>query len=81
MRETKMFTPLVIQMVSVGESSGTLDSMLTRITEYYDIEVDNTIKKISTYIEPFLTLFLGIFVLFLALAVFLPWWNMAKLFK
>jgi MSHA biogenesis protein MshG len=81
MRETKMFTPLVIQMVSVGESSGTLDSMLTRITEYYDIEVENTIKKISTYIEPFLTLFLGLFVLFLALAVFLPWWNMVKVIR
>ena len=81
MRESERFTPLVIQMVSVGESSGTLDSMLMRITEYYDIEVDNTIKKISTYIEPFLTLFLGVVVLFLALAVFLPWWNMAKLFR
>jgi MSHA biogenesis protein MshG len=81
MRDTKMFTPLVIQMVSVGESSGTLDSMLTRITEYYDIEVENTIKKISTYIEPFLTVFLGLFVLFLALAVFLPWWNMVQVIK
>jgi len=81
MKETQMFTPLIIQMVSVGESSGTLDSMLMRITEYYDIEVDNTIKKISAYIEPFLTLFLGVVVLFLALAVFLPWWNMAKLFR
>jgi len=81
MRETGRFTPLVLQMVSVGESSGTLDSMLMRITEYYDIEVDNLIKKMSTYIEPILTLFLGVVVLFLALAVFLPWWNMAKLFR
>ncbi len=81
MRETEKFTPLIIQMVSVGESSGTLESMLMRITEYYDIEVDNSIKKMSTYIEPFLTLFLGVVVLFLALAVFLPWWNMAKLFR
>jgi MSHA biogenesis protein MshG len=81
MKKTEMFTPLIIQMVSVGESSGTLDSMLMSITEYYDIEVDNTIKKISTYIEPFLTLLLGVAVLLLALAVFLPWWNMAKLFR
>jgi type II secretory pathway component PulF len=81
MKETEMFTPLIIQMVSVGESSGTLDSMLTRITEYYDIEVENMMKKISTYIEPFMTLFLGMVALFLALAVFLPWWNMAKLFR
>jgi type II secretory pathway component PulF len=55
--------------------------MLVRITEYYDIELENTIKKMTTYIEPVLTLFLGIVVLFLALAVFLPWWNMASLFK
>jgi type II secretory pathway component PulF len=81
MRESGRFTPLVIQMVAVGESTGTLDEMLVRITEYYDIELENTIKKMTTYIEPVLTLFLGVVVLFLALAVFLPWWNMASLFK
>ncbi len=81
MRESGRFTPLVIQMVAVGESSGTFDEMLVRITEYYDLELENSIKKMTTYIEPVLTLFLGIVVLFLALAVFLPWWNMASLFK
>jgi MSHA biogenesis protein MshG len=81
MSETGRFTPLVIQMLSVGESSGTLDEMLMRVTEYYDIEVENSIKKLSTYVEPTLTLFLGVVVLFLALAVFLPWWNLASLFR
>jgi type II secretory pathway component PulF len=81
MRESGRFTPLVIQMVGVGETTGTLDEMLIRITEYYDIELENSIKKMTTYIEPALTLFMGVVVLFLALAVFLPWWNMAKLFK
>jgi type II secretory pathway component PulF len=81
MKESGQFTPLILQMISVGESSGTLDEMLTRVTEYYDLEVDNGIKKLSTYIEPALTLFLGVVVLFLALAVFLPWWNMASLFR
>lgn len=81
MRESGRFTPLVLQMVSVGEVSGGLDEMLMRVAEYYDIEADNTIKKMSTYIEPLLTLFLGVVVLFLALAVFLPWWNMASLFR
>jgi type II secretory pathway component PulF len=81
MRESRKFTPLVIQMVAVGESSGTFDEMLVRITEYYDIELENSIKKMTTYIEPALTLFMGVVVLFLALAVFLPWWNMASLFK
>lgn len=81
MRETGRFTPLIIQMVGVGETTGTLDEMLIRITEYYDIELENAIKKMTTYIEPALTLFMGVVVLLLALAVFLPWWNMAKLFK
>jgi type II secretory pathway component PulF len=81
MKESGRFTPLVIQMVAVGESTGTLDEMLVRITEYYDIELENTMKKMTTYIEPVLTLFMGVVVLFLALAVFLPWWNMASLFK
>jgi type II secretory pathway component PulF len=81
MRESGRFTPLVIQMVGVGETTGTLDEMLIRITEYYDIELENSIKKMTTYIEPALTLFMGVVVLFLALAVFLPWWNMAKVFK
>jgi MSHA biogenesis protein MshG len=81
MRESGHFTSLVIQMVSVGETSGTLDEMLSRVAESYDLDVENGIKKLSTYIEPMLTLFLGVVVLFLALAVFLPWWNMASLFK
>lgn len=81
MKESGRFTPLVIQMLSVGESSGTLDEMLMRVTEYYDIEVENLIKKLSTYIEPLLTVSLGVVVLFFALAVFLPWWNMASLFR
>jgi type II secretory pathway component PulF len=81
MRETGKFTPLVIQMVSIGETSGTLDEMLMKVSEYYDLEVDNAIKKLSTYIEPALTVLLAVVVLFLALAVFLPWWNMASLFR
>jgi MSHA biogenesis protein MshG len=81
LKESGKFTPLVIQMISVGESSGTLDEMLARVTEYYDVEVDNALKKLPTYIEPALTLILGGVVLLLALAVFLPWWNMASLFR
>ena len=45
------------------------------------IELENAIKKMTTYIEPALTLLMGIVVLFLALAVFLPWWNVSKLFR
>jgi len=68
-------------LLSVGGSSGTSDEMLMRVAEYYDLEVENSIKKLSSYVEPALTFFLGVVVLFLALAVFLPWWNLASLFK
>ena len=81
MRESQKFTSLVLQMVSVGESSGTLDKMLIRITDSYDQQVESSIKKMSAYIEPLLTVLMGFVVLFLALAMFLPWWNMASLFK
>ena len=81
MKESGQFTPLVVQMVGVGESSGSLDNMLMRVTDFYDLEVENAIKKLSTYIEPALTVVLGVAVLFLALAVFLPWWNIAQLFR
>ena len=81
MKQTGRFTPLVIQMVGVGETSGALDEMLVRITEYYDIELENAIKKMTSYIEPVLVLFMAVVVLFLMLAVMMPWWNMAKLFK
>jgi type IV pilus assembly protein PilC len=81
MRDSGKFTRLVLQMVSVGEVSGTLDEMLIRITEYYDQEVDGAIKKMSEYVGPMLLAILAPMVLFFALAVFLPWWDMARLFK
>lgn len=81
MRESGSFTPMVTQMVAVGETSGTLDTMLLRVTEHYDVEVENGIRRLSTYLEPILTLVIATGVLFLALAVFLPWWNLASLFR
>lgn len=81
MKESGSFTPMVTQMVAVGETSGTLDTMLLRVTEHYDVEVENGIRRLSTYLEPILTLVIATGVLFLALAVFLPWWNLASLFR
>ncbi|MFQ5841603.1 MAG: type II secretion system F family protein, partial [Thermodesulfobacteriota bacterium] len=70
--ENDVFPPLVVQMVSIGEESGTLDEMLTKVSEYYDMEVKYSLKHLSTLIEPVLTLFMGVMVLLLALAIFLP---------
>ena len=75
---TKMFTPLVIQMLSVGEETGKVDDMMEEVAEYYDREVDYDIKNLSASIEPILIIAIGIMVLILALGVFLPMWDMAK---
>ncbi|GAX61088.1 type II secretion system F domain [Candidatus Scalindua japonica] len=79
MKKSKFFTPMVVQMMSAGEESGELDSMLVKVSEYYDMEVDYSIKNIASLIEPILLAFLGVVVLFLMLAIFLPMWDLTKL--
>ncbi|ODS30394.1 MAG: type IV fimbrial assembly protein [Candidatus Scalindua rubra] len=79
MKESKIFTPMVIQMMSAGEESGELDNMLVKVSEYYDMEVDYAIGNISSLIEPVLLAFLGAVVLFLMLAIFMPMWDLVKL--
>ncbi len=76
-----VFPPLVIHMVATGEESGSLEEMLHEVSLHYDREVDYSIRRLSTWIEPVLTVGLGVMVLFMALAVFMPWWNMISAFK
>lgn len=68
-------------MVSVGETSGMLDETLQKMSRYYDMEVENDTKRLAIYIEPLLTVVLGAAVLFFALAIFLPMWDMTKFAK
>jgi type II secretory pathway component PulF len=81
MKTSGLFPPLVTHMVAVGEDTGNLDEMLTRVSEYYDREVEYAIRNLSTMIEPILLLFIGGMVLFLALGIFLPMWDMMSVFK
>jgi MSHA biogenesis protein MshG len=81
MRTSNMFPPVVVQMVSVGEDTGKIDELLLQVADYYEKEVDYTVKNLGSYIEPFLLLVLGCGVLFMALAVFLPMWDMVSIFK
>jgi MSHA biogenesis protein MshG len=78
---TGMFPPLVLQMISVGEESGTVDTLLTEVAEYYEREVDYDLKNLSSSIEPILLVAVGGLVLVLALGVFLPMWDMAAAFR
>jgi len=73
--------PLVVKMLSVGEETGAVDKMLNRVSRYYDQDVDYAVKNLSTAIEPVLLMILGAAVLFTALAVFLPLWNLMNVFR
>jgi type II secretory pathway component PulF len=75
------FPSMVVQMVAVGEESGQIDTMMAKVADYYDLETNYTIKNLSTLIEPILLLFLGVMVGFIALAIFLPMWNLMSVFK
>ncbi len=81
MESSGLFPPLVIQMVSVGEETGKLDTMLNKISDYYDMDVEYMLRNLSTMIEPILLLVVGGMVLFLALGIFMPMWNMMNLMK
>lgn len=73
-----IFTPVVLQMIAVGEESGTLDEMLGEVADFYQQEVEYELKSLSAQIEPILIIFLGVLVLILALGVFLPIWDLGK---
>ena len=72
----KIFPDLVVDMVSIGEETGTLDTMLGRIADVYDADVDSTLSGLSSIIEPILIVFLGGTVIFISLAVMLPYFNL-----
>jgi type II secretory pathway component PulF len=76
LREAEIFPPLVIHLVSTGEQTGSLEEMLNEVSTHYDREITYSVNRLSTWIEPILTAGLSLMVLFLALAIFLPWWNM-----
>ena len=73
-----VFTPVVLQMIAVGEESGSLDDLMDEIAQMYEREVDYELKTLSAQIEPILITFLGAMVLVLALGIFLPIWDLGK---
>jgi MSHA biogenesis protein MshG len=75
---TGVFTPVVLQMISVGEEAGELDDLLREVAEMYQREVQYELKTLSSQIEPILIVMLGIMVMVLALGVFLPMWDLGS---
>ncbi|MGY2573987.1 type II secretion system F family protein [Vibrio sp. C8] len=76
-----IFTPLVIQMISVGEETGRIDELLLEVSDFYDREVDYDLKTLTARIEPILLVIVAGMVLILALGIFLPMWNMMDAMK
>ncbi|MDE2417240.1 MAG: type II secretion system F family protein [Burkholderiales bacterium] len=75
---TGVFTPVVLQMINVGEETGELDNLLFEIAAMYERDTDYSIKGLSAAIEPILLAVIAVLVLLLALGVFLPLWNMGQ---
>ena len=73
-----MFSPLVLQMIAVGEESGTIDQLLEEVADFYDAEVEYDLKRLGEVIEPILIMFIAGMVLVLALGVFLPIWDLSS---
>lgn len=75
--QTGVFNPLVLQMIAIGEESGSLDELMQEIADMYQADVEYDVKTLGAQIEPIMIMFLGALVLVLALGVFLPIWDMS----
>jgi len=78
LNRSKIFPPMVIQMISVGESTGALDSMLSKIADFYEEEVDIAVSNLTSLLEPFLMIFLGVVIGGVVISMYLPIFNMAS---
>jgi type IV pilus assembly protein PilC len=79
--KAKVFPPMVTHMIAVGESTGALDAMLSKIADFYDDEVDNAVANLTSMMEPLLMVFLGTAVGFIVIAMYLPIFKLITLIK
>jgi type IV pilus assembly protein PilC len=79
--ETKVFPPMVVQMIGVGEATGAMDAMLAKIADFYDDEVDVAVAALTSMLEPLMMVFLGGTVGYFMIAMYLPIFNMAGTIK
>ena len=79
--KSKVFPPMVTQMIGVGESTGALDSMLSKIADFYDEEVDSAVANLTSMLEPILMVFLGVTIGFIVVSMYLPIFRLITLIK
>ncbi|MEK7322519.1 MAG: type II secretion system F family protein [Pseudomonadota bacterium] len=78
MRQTGLFPNMVVQMVAIGEESGSLDAMLAKVADFYEEEVDNAVDGLSSLLEPMIMAFLGVIIGGLVIAMYLPIFKMGS---
>ncbi|MBN2058654.1 MAG: type II secretion system F family protein [Candidatus Saganbacteria bacterium] len=81
MKGTRVFPPIAVAMVAIGEKAGSLENMLSRVSDYFDREADYTIKNLTPLLEPIMIFGLGLVVLLFALGIFLPMWDLVRVYK
>jgi type II secretory pathway component PulF len=81
MKGSRIFPPIAISMVAIGEKAGSLENMLNRVADYFDREADYTITNLTPLLEPIMVVGLGVIVLVFALGIFLPMWDLVKVYK
>lgn len=77
LEKTGVFPPMVTKMISIGEDTGSLDSLLEKVAVFYDREVDVAVSKLSSSLEPLLMVFMGVVVGFIVISIFLPMFKVA----
>lgn len=80
-RNTGLYESMLIQMISAGEQSGSLDRMLGNVSDYFKVKFDDIIDNISSYVEPILLFFMAGMVLLMALGIFMPMWDLGAAVK
>lgn len=78
---SQLFTPLVLQMIAVGEETGQIDQLLTDAADFYETEVDYDLKSLTAKIEPILIAIVAVIVMVLALGIYLPMWDLLSVVK
>ncbi len=81
MKGSRIFPPIAIAMVAIGEKAGSLGGMLNKVADYFDREADYTIKNLTPLLEPILILGLGVLLMIFALGIFMPMWDLIKVYK
>jgi type IV pilus assembly protein PilC len=76
--ETKVFPPMVVQMVGVGEATGALDAMLSKVADFYDDEVDNAVAALTSLMEPLLIAVLAVIIGFIVISMYMPIFSMGE---